>query len=196
MPFSSENYKNTLWLLIPKGLLWRRNEGDGLDLLLAPAADEFAEIDAHANGLRYEFPGTATELLTDWEASVGLPDECLGTEELDDDARRLAVLARLTDIPDSTPAGIEALLERAGFTATVQEYAEISGDIDALFPAGQREHVWRLLIESDAASIYFEAGIGRAGDPLLSFKIPALECLIDRIKPAHTLALFAYIGGA
>lgn len=196
MGYNTESYKNIIWLLLPLGPLWRRNESNDTGKTVAAIADEFARVDSRARDLLAEFPATATELLPEWEAAVALPDECTGglAETLPE--RRLAVVARLTDTADNSRQGLVDLLARAGFAATVEEYADMAADVDPYYPAGQREHVWRVTVTDYAEAEYFEAGIGKAGDPLQDFRIPALECLVNRSKPAHTLALFAYTGTA
>jgi uncharacterized protein YmfQ (DUF2313 family) len=42
------------------------------------------------------------------------------------------------------------------------------------------------------AASYFSAGVSRAGDPLVKWGSPLLECELRRIAPAESMMIFAY----
>jgi uncharacterized protein YmfQ (DUF2313 family) len=50
---------------------------------------------------------------------------------------------------------------------------------------------WQVNTESDTIDL-FRVGYSAVGDPLSTSRADALECVINRLKPAHTVVLFNY----
>ncbi|PTT74648.1 phage tail protein, partial [Pseudomonas sp. HMWF007] len=49
------------------------------------------------------------------------------------------------------------------------------------------------VVRAPAVSItYFRSGQSASGEPLRTWGNDTLECKINQLKPAHTIALFAY----
>ena len=53
------------------------------------------------------------------------------------------------------------------------------------------QFVWQVNAP-EASIVEFDAGRSSAGEPLRSWGNELLECVINRLKPAHTYVLFAY----
>lgn len=193
---SAQAYKQLLKKLLPPGLALTREPDSNVDKVLQASADELCRADERGADLIAEFPATTTEMLSDWERALGLPDECAPAEQTET-ARRLAVIARLTEVADITPAGIEAYVARGGFEATVEEFDAFEVGVNAVGApvAGEDwQFAWRLNVEGVPDETALECGIGECGDLLLDFGIPAVECLIERINPAHLFVMFGYSG--
>lgn len=78
MALTAEQYQSQLLELLPLGAVWPRDLDTGLAKLLLAKADEFARVDGRADQLIEEAdPRTTSEMLSDWERVVGLPDECM-----------------------------------------------------------------------------------------------------------------------
>lgn len=178
MGVTAAAYAGQLAALLPRGKLWR-------GLLRAPVVggvllalgDTLARLDESINGLRREAdPRSTLQLLPEWEASVGLPDGCLpggGTTE----QRRNAVVARLLSTGGSSPAYLIALGAAFGYTLTVEPLAP---------------NQIRIRSAAATSTTYFRSGVSRAADRLQIFGNAQLECLINRVKPAHVQVTFAY----
>lgn len=157
-------------------------EGKELDRVLADAP--------HAVGALRPF--TYQEWLEDYERVYGLPDACLQDGSLYQD--RLGFIAL-------------ALCERAGFSiGWLVQYAALAGyDVTisefSPFVAGSRagdaltNGAWLYAFTVHAAGEIarrFCAGRSVAGEPLADWGEGPLECIINKYKPAHAVALFAY----
>lgn len=157
-------------------------EGKELDRVLADAP--------HAVGaLRLS---TYQEWLEDYERVYGLPDACLQYDSLYQD--RLGFIAL-------------ALRERAGISiGWLVQYAALAGyDVTLTefspFVAGSHagdaltNGAWLYAFTVHAAGEIarrFCAGRSIAGEPLADWGEGPLECIINKYKPAHAVALFAY----
>jgi uncharacterized protein YmfQ (DUF2313 family) len=125
-------------------------------------------------------PATAGESLPDWERVLDLPDPCTGPLATIQ-ARRQAVV-----IKDGAGGGLSRqyyidLAASLGYAITIDE--GVNGD----------PYTWR--VTAGAVPIkYFRAGASAAGDRLQEWGEPLLECVIRRLKPAHTDVIFAYGG--
>lgn len=113
---------------IPDGRAWQSKnlEGTNVYALISACAAEFREIQKQIETLAREFDVRLTDqLLPDWEASCGLPEECVGQFGTLVD-RRNAVILRLRKIPFVTKEEFEQLaFELTGLSVTVVPGSEI-----------------------------------------------------------------------
>lgn len=197
---SPEDYHEQLWQLMPQGLAWSRKPDGTDDRLLAGMADELARIDARAVYLclREFYAQTTRELLPDWEHEYGLPDECrtLG-ETLDQRIEDLLQKIRARG-GQSIEYFLDLLLALGIVNISITEFRPFRAGINC---AGDRlygvewQFVFALLIPTERMWL-FRAGRNAAGDPLRHWKRNEfVECIINRLKPAHTYAIFGYYMG-
>jgi len=180
---NAEAYARQLKQLLPRGLLWQLEPTSWLSRLLLAIADELARIDARGEDLQNEWdPRTALETLPDWERILGItpPAGATATE------RQLAVTAAFVARGGATPEYFTDVAKRLGFVATVTE-------------TGLGASTWRMNVDLAASSATYalrtavaRADSARAGDRVENRDVAELEAVINRIKPAHTLCLFAY----
>lgn len=178
---TAEDYLAQMKALLPQGAAWPREGQEVLDGLLLALAEEFARVDSRADQLMIEAdPRTVDEMLGDWERAHGLPDGCVVAEPTIP-GRRLALhqrVATLGGLSEPYFIGLAALL---GYDTEVEEF-----DLSRVaFPLPRRingrpwAYAWRL-------AIYGPTEIG--GDGL--YASADLECVIRRLKPAHTIVSF------
>lgn len=120
------------------------------------------------------FPGTADDMLDDWLASYGIPDECAESPPSTTAEKQAALVAKVRAVGGQTPAYFISVCAAAGYTVTITTYSAFLCDIndcgDALYDATWAYH-WHVV------------GSGGA--------IPGwLQCIIERRKPAHTTVSF------
>jgi uncharacterized protein YmfQ (DUF2313 family) len=198
---SADEYTGQLQALLPQGRAWPRTSDSWLGRLLAGLAEEFARIDARAYVLLDEsIPLTALELLPDWERVAGLPDACIPISDVVRE-RQLAVARKIAGIGGQSRAFFIELAARVGLAAEIDEFHPftcISYCEDELFNDDWR-HVFRVRIvgATEGADAFVEnvsyfTAISRCNERLVAWGNDNLECLINRAKPAHTIALFAY----
>jgi uncharacterized protein YmfQ (DUF2313 family) len=192
--WTAADYLAALQGFMPRGWIWPRDP----DAVQTKALLGLVSI-YQVNGERAAFllvdgfPATTTELLPEWEATLGLPDPCAGASP-SLQARRGQVVARFTNPGGQSAAYFTAYAAALGFTIVVRN--------DAPFRAGfgrcgdhiggpEWGHVWS--IDGGAAqTVYFRTGASAAGEPLESWGNKVLECELNALKPAHTILRFLY----
>lgn len=174
----------------PPGSALSRETGSWYVRLMHALAEEFARADAFVESLADELdPTTTSELLPEWEAMAGLPDPCAGQLPTIE-ARRGAVVARLSARARLDKLALMEAAETYGFTIDdVIEYdAFVAGTSEVGEELADQESQFVVDIETPTAQI-FEAEVGgfAVGDPLGFIGDLALACLLERVKAAHLL---------
>ena len=172
------DYTAALFDLLPHGAIWPKKPQSTLGKIVAGIGDFFMRFQNRACDLleQESFPGTAIELLPDWERALGLPDPCV-TATLTVAQRQAACVARLAGSFDPTAPNLIAYALSFGFTITITH------------PAANTA-----VIHAQAVTVtYFRAGQDYAGDLLSTFtNNSVLECLMAAVMPAHVAFSFAY----
>lgn len=184
-----------LQALLPRGAAWPRDPGAAATRFLSAIAARMAAL--HARGVdlleRESDPAQAVELLAEWEASYGLPDPCVG-EAQTIEQRRAALLSRIAEIGGQSRAYFRAVAATLGYEVTIEECrpfrigASVVGE-------GLHGEDWIFTWRMRAPAVTVRAfGIGQSGvgEPLRAWGNEALECVMSRIRPAHTTLLYAY----
>ncbi|HSR78773.1 MAG TPA: putative phage tail protein [Xanthobacteraceae bacterium] len=192
--FTAQEYAQQFQRLLPRGRVWHRGWGmvqDQVVLLLMPT---WVRLHVRLNDLIAQiFPCTTTELLPEWEDTLGLPDPCtgpLGTLQ----QRMAAVCAKFTARGGQSKTYFIAVAAALGFEITITEFqpfrAGVSRVGDALY-GYDWIHTWRVNAAADTI-IYFRTGQSTAGEPLRAWGNRLLECVLQALKPAHTILIFSY----
>lgn len=194
MPIAAE-YREQLKALLPPGQAFPRDPGTTLHDLLDGMSIELARLDARGSILPQEAnPSTSAEMLTDWERVAGLPDKCSGVLEETLQGRRNALLTKLTSTGGQSAGYFIEIAASLGYTVTIEVFRPFRAGWSAagdLLSNGPWAFTW--LIRAPAVSITeFRAGRSAAGERLRTWGNGSLECKINQLKPAHTIALFAY----
>lgn len=196
MGFSAAQYLRMLLSLLPGGLAWPR-ESDTTAYNVADAmAQELQRIDSRVQDLlRQSDPRTTTELLSDWERVVGIPDECSGVST-SLQARRNEVVARLTGGGSLSRQFFIDFAAYLGFEIEIYEYRPFRAGLSCAgdpLSNGDWIFVWEVRAPEDTV-LHFSAGQNSAGDPLAEWGNDVLECAIRKRAPAGTKVLFVYGG--
>lgn len=166
-----------LQALLPPGQAISRDPAANTTQLLEAFAAMFGDTEQGFDEWFAQYdPNVATTMLADWERLLGLPDCCDDGVALDLAQRRANVLERLTVLGGQTPQWYIELMARRGVAVTIDELGN---------------HTWRVNAPM-AAETWFRAGQSRAGDSIRTWGNAPMECRINRLKPAHTVALFGY----
>jgi len=189
-----KNYKNTLLGLLPVGLAWPREKGTNLDNLITAVAEEPNRVAIRvADMLKESYPLTSSELLTDWERITGLPEACTGAPDTLQ-ARREAVDQKLGSIGGQSKQFYIDLAAKIGFEVTITEYSPFKVGKNATGDALAGDdwaYAWQINAPEETIR-EFKTGRSSVGEPLRYWGNELLECVISRVKPAHTYLLFAY----
>lgn len=189
-----ENYRAQLAALLPTGLAWPREPDSTLQRLLAGWAETFARLDARAQELVAESdPRAALALLPDWARVAGVPDACVDGAPATS-ALRAQLLRRLTQLNSPTPAYFVDLAAAFGFAITITEFTPttVEDDVDAPILDLEWAYAWQVntTLDGGVSEISVEDDVET---PLETWNNnAALECLINRAKPAHTTIIYSY----
>jgi uncharacterized protein YmfQ (DUF2313 family) len=195
MSYSADEYRNQLQQLLPPGYAIPATEGTEAYLLLDGIAQELARVDGRAEVLISEAnPATTTELLPDWERVAGLPDECSNGADSTIEARRRALLAKLTATGGQSAAYYIQVAKALGYDVTITEFHPFRVGMSQVGDAltnGDWQFTWRINAP-ETTVMSFKVGLSVVGDPLATWGNDMLECYMNKLKPAHTILLFGY----
>jgi uncharacterized protein YmfQ (DUF2313 family) len=156
---------------------------------------ELARVDGRGEALPGEAnPADTNELLVDWERVAGLPDKCAGVLEETLQGRRNALLTKLSSTGGQSAAYFIELAASLGYTVTIEQFRPfrvgMSRAGDSL-TNGAWVFTW-LIRAPEVTVTSFRVGRSAVGERLRTWGNDTLECKINQLKPAHTIALFAY----
>lgn len=192
--YTAEQYLHAFLALLPRGRAWPKEPDSNLTKTIAALMPTYELNGQRAADLVQDiFPASTAELLSEWEATVGLPDPCQGVSPTLE-ARRNQVVARFTNTGGQSVGHLVKFAADLGYPITITEYAPSRA---GLMRAGEE------LIGQDATFAmkataplnnmrYFHAGNASAGEALSTWGNAVLECELNSIKPAHTTINFTY----
>lgn len=199
---TEQNYLDFLLSLLPPGQM--ANDADSnWAKIFTPYAKELARLDGRARGLLKEAdPRTTSELFSEWESFAGLPDICT-PDDLSYTERRDRLIQKLKTAGGQSRAYFIALAETLGYTITITEYRPFTCGVDQCIAADSAVYVtitnpedrfvWDVSVDGPRAT-WFHCGESECGvDPMLKLTVANdLECIFNRLKPAHTKLNFIY----
>jgi len=189
-------YRAQLRTLLPAGPAWDPELVPELETILAGAAMELARVDARAFDLINEMdPAGVSELVPEWEQVMGLPDPCLGSNPAFED-RRLAVRQRLIAVGGQSRAYFIDIAVRQGYPeSTITEHRAPrfgrSRFGSAHFGTWAVQFMWTLN-SGPRRRLGRRFGVSFWGERFGANPSGALECVIRRSAPAHTLEFINY----
>lgn len=195
MALAQSDYQAHLQALQPRGPAWARDGSDSFGRQLAAYADELARLDARSGQLIEEAdPRTTSEMLLDWERVAGLPDGCVSDAGISQtlSQRRAALLTRLTMIGGQSITYYIALAATLGYAITITEFHlhDVTDDVNYPLYATPWQFAWQ--INAALNTVVELLVIDSVDDQLAAWSNVALECVINRFKPAHTVPIFSY----
>lgn len=169
--FLAEDYAEALRSLLPRGRVWPTDPDSVQQLVLLGIGKTFERSDGAGMAiLAGAVPGSPLSgFLPEWEATLGLPDPCLGTGPTF--AQRFAqVGARFVAIGGSSRAALTAFAAALGFTITITAYsATFPGPSGYGFTGTEWNFVLGITVTANTS------GLDNS----------VLECELNAIKPAE-----------
>ncbi|PAA14447.1 putative phage tail protein [Pseudomonas fragi] len=121
--FSSADFTSALLGLLPRGRVWPKE----LSSIQAQAASCFAPTfqrisDKAVDLIADAFPGTTSDLLSEWELTLGLPDSCTvpGSQTIAE--RQLAVAEKISAAGGPQRSYYLQMATQLGLTAVIDEF--------------------------------------------------------------------------
>lgn len=192
-PATAEQYASLLERLLPPGPIWILQAGAELLELFTAAGAELVRV--HNRGLTLlddADPRTASELLPDFERVLNLPDPVLGVPATLG-ARQAIAWARWAAQGGQTAAYFIGIARSLGLTVTISEPCQpFRAGSRAGTPCWSASWAYGWIVFASNGSIATFCAGSRAGYRLHDARQPALEALIWRYAPAHTIPVFIY----
>jgi uncharacterized protein YmfQ (DUF2313 family) len=192
--YSSKDFANALSGLLPPGRVWPRDPDSVLMQTVACLAPMYERGSAAATNLLVSaFPATATDLIPEWQETLGLPDPCAGPAATIAQQRQ-QIVARLTDSGGQSAPYFIQLALALGYTVTVTNDAPFRcGQSRAGAHVGTQDWFFAWAVHAPAfTTIPFLAGQSTAGEPLVTFGNAVLECELSSRAPAQSILKFIY----
>ena len=196
MASSLVKYISLFYKLLPKGKAWNRSPASNMYKLISAYSPEWKRVDDRVSDLlRESNPITCQETLSSWEKLFGLPDNCTENLNLTFEQRRNIVIQRFVARGGSNAAYFEKIAAIFGYPdVKCSDYKPFrsgkSQSGDQISGEGW-EYVFKLF-SPNAIINNFKSGSSQSGDQIRTFGNPAMECIIRRVKPAHTTVIFSY----
>ncbi|MDE1476245.1 YmfQ family protein [Xenorhabdus bovienii] len=193
--YSVSEYTSALNGLLPTGMAWTRNPNSVMSATIRAIAHSYHRSDQDSHSLlEGSFPATATIMLSEWEKSLGLPDDCAIGEIDSISLRQKSVVSKLLRTGGQSKSYFIGLAAELGFKITITEFRQARAGMSACGDALNGEDwpfVWRINAPTTTIN-YAVAGGSYCGDPLRSWGNQKLECQFNRLSPSHTILKFGY----
>ena len=202
----ANRYVRLLKRLLPQGWAWRRiKETDSTGhYLISGTSQELCRVEEQGLKIFKEsFCDTTFDLLEDWERLLGIPDDCT-PEDTNPSVgeRRARACQKLTTKGGQSLAFYELIAQQLGYDIDAIDVSEFKSFRAGLSVAGDRisnsdssnpgwGYTWAIVLPATTVRP-FRAGQGSAGDRLKIFSNEELECVINKLKPAHTIVQFIF----
>lgn len=174
--YTSADFLQAMQNLLPRGRAWPRDLASLMARVFSGLSPTYARVQARDNALLAEaLPSTTTELLPEWESTLGLPDPCAGLAPTIDQ-RRAQVVARFSGAAMLNQGFFIAFAQALGYTITITTFWA--------FRCGDR-------CESPLFDDRWQS-VWQVNAPLLAQGTRVLECEFQRLKPANTTIIFVY----
>lgn len=177
MEITRSPYQGAFLALLPTGKAWNKQPSGTLGRLSWALSDSVEQADSTATQLLKErFPSTAVMLLEDWENFLGLPD-C--TSESGTMRERQSVAAnKMRMVGSLNRRFYEWLVAQYGYRVRLTDSDE-----------GQYTTVVNVL---NSVTYRNATVLDHVLTPLRVYDSGALECLLEKYKPAHQIYKFIY----
>jgi len=193
---NSDQQTNVKAQYMPNGLIWQAKQKAGSNFrnLLAGLCVEIVRMENLQNEIYKEMNPTETvALLSEWEALVGIPDDCFPLADTIDE-RRSNLIFKLTASMNGTKEDFENLASVLGLTVKVKTGVE-----EITFPLTFPIPMIGTLEEAGFVMIVDFIGVPLPNSFPLTFPITftadpttAVRCLFDRLKPANVSIIYRY----
>lgn len=156
--YNQNDYYKGLMNLLPNGKAWPKNQKSVMGDLIYCYASMFSQTDDILTGSIDEvFPATTTQLIEEWQKTLGLPDKCVSNDS-SIESKRSQVIARLTATGSISNSYYINYAKQLGFDIDIIEYGGIISGIyrcgDSTGTCDSREYEFDITINVKNTSDY------------------------------------------
>ena len=206
---TGDDYVSPISQLYPRGPAWPTwDQTSVLMKWIGGTAQIWGDVDGYADTFLVveSDPRSTMQMLPDWEAAFGLPDDCLN-EPLSIGDRQKALVQRITmeggqsrqfflNLAAQVGQEIE-IIEHSPFTCGLSQVGDTSGLTESGWPRWElgdphMRFYWTIAPAIPRLTWFRCGGTSELGkDPFLTIgQYTDTECLFGRLKPAHTSLAF------
>ncbi|MFU0923317.1 YmfQ family protein [Kluyvera sichuanensis] len=193
--YSQNDYAYALSALLPRGRAWPRASDTVQAAVLRALGSSYQRSDNDADNLiKGAFPPTATSMLSEWESTLGLPDDCAIGEIGGISDRQRSVVSKLISNGGLNRDYYIGVASALGYTITITQFRPAMSGMSACGDALNGDE-WPFTWKINAPETNFKytlSGASYCGDPLASWGNKQLECAINNIAPSHLNIIFSY----
>lgn len=193
--YSQNDYATALGALLPTGRAWPRANQTVQAAVLRALGSSLQRSDNDVTNLIIgAFPSTATVMLSEWESTLGLPDDCSIGEIDGISDRQRAVVSKLISTGGLNRDYYIRVAAALGYTITITQFRPAMSGMSVCGDALNGDEwpfTWRVNALETTIK-YALAGSSYCGDPLASWGNKQLECAINKIAPSHLNLIFSY----
>ncbi|MFU0866389.1 YmfQ family protein [Kluyvera ascorbata] len=193
--YSQNDYASALSALLPRGRAWPRAPDTVQAAVLRALGRSYQRSDNDADNLiKGAFPPTATSMLSEWESTLGLPDDCAIGEIGGISDRQRSVVSKLISNGGLNREYYIRVAAALGYTITITQFRPAMSGMSACGDALNGDEwpfTWRINAPETTIK-YTLSGASYCGDPLASWVNKQLECAINNIAPSHLNIIFSY----
>jgi uncharacterized protein YmfQ (DUF2313 family) len=192
--YQASDFLSVIHALTPRGLAWPKSATAVMAQVMSGLSPTWQRHTEQNNNLLIDaFPSTSVQLLSNWEAALGLPDPCAGASPTLQ-GRQAQVVARFAGSGGQSIPYFTQYAATLGYTITVTEFTPFRmGQQGMGCPLGTQDWAFAWQINSPAEAItYFAMGQSYMGQALASWGNAVLQCELTEISPAHTILNFSY----
>ncbi|ELQ7224701.1 YmfQ family protein [Escherichia coli] len=193
--YSQNDYASALSALLPRGRAWPRASDTVQAAVLRALGSSYQRSDNDADNLiKGAFPATATSMLSEWESTLGLPDDCAIGEIGGISDRQRSVVSKLISNGGLNRDYYIRVAAALGYTITITQFRPAMSGMSVCGDALNGDEwpfTWRINAPETTIK-YTLAGSSYCSDPLASWGNKQLECAINKIAPSHLNLIFSY----
>lgn len=193
--YSVDDYTNSISALMPPGRAWTRLSSSVQQAVIRALARSYERSDTEGqNIITGAFPATATMMLSEWESTLGLPNDCSIGEIDGISDRQRAVVSKFISTGGLNRDYYIKMAAALGYTITITQFRPAMCGMSACGDALNGDEwpfTWRINAPQETIR-YAVAGGAYCGDSLASWGNKQLECAINKISPSHLNVIFNY----
>ena len=196
---SPEEVRDAMLGLLPRGIAWYKGADGVFARLMYGLAFVVAMLYERMASLVLESSPTHTEMFEEWERELSLPEP--GVDIGNEVARRREIYRKACRNGGCTLRYFKSIAALYGIEADIYEYWKDPGEFSGLSTEVNRPGLyWMFRMRSGVPTVTIMrcgddadcSGNARAGNRIRSWGNPDFSSFIEKIKPAHTVCLYAY----
>jgi uncharacterized protein YmfQ (DUF2313 family) len=206
LDLSLDDHHSGAMALLPTGAVWPRDPFGVLSRTVRGLAGVHHHAWTRVKAMLNEAdPRSTYETIDMWETDCGLPDPCVENPPTALEARRAAVITKRQMGATTTPMQFIAIAASLGYEIEIKEFRPFRAwspcnsflnTNDGTDAAGNPRrvgwsHCWRVRVLNRRA-VYWMRTNSPCNSFLRTWTTGDLECIFERIKPAHTRILWEY----